>query len=60
MAGGHFDRECFDHEMTDKDVRNALRANRRIRIRQPQPKRQKSPVFLIVATPLPKLSLHIE
>jgi hypothetical protein len=24
--------------MTDKDVRNALRANRRIRMRQPRPK----------------------
>lgn len=39
-AGGHFDPEWFDREMTDKDVRNALRANRRLRLRQPRPKRQ--------------------
>lgn len=38
-AGGHFDPEWFDREMTDKDVHNALRANRRIRMRQPRPKR---------------------
>ena len=37
-AGGHFDPEWFDREMTDKDVRNALRANRRIRLHQPRPK----------------------
>jgi hypothetical protein len=37
-VGGHFDPEWFDREMTDKDVRNALRANRRIRLRQPRPK----------------------
>jgi hypothetical protein len=34
-AGGHFDPEWFDRETTDKDVRNALRANRRICMRQP-------------------------
>jgi hypothetical protein len=34
--GGHFDPEWFDREMTDKDVRNALRA---IRLHQPRPKR---------------------
>jgi Plasmid pRiA4b ORF-3-like protein len=39
-AGGHFDPEWFDRETTDKDVRNALRANRRIRLHQPRPKRQ--------------------
>jgi hypothetical protein len=39
-AGGHFDPEWFDREMTDKDVRNALRANRRIRLHQPRPKGQ--------------------
>ena len=38
-AGGHFDPEWFDREMTDRDVRNALRTNRRIRLRQPRPKR---------------------
>jgi hypothetical protein len=38
-AGGHFDPEWFDREMTDKDVRNALRANLRIRLHQPHPKR---------------------
>jgi len=38
-AGGHFDPEWFDSEMTDRDVRNALRANRRIRLRQPRAKR---------------------
>jgi Plasmid pRiA4b ORF-3-like protein len=37
-AGGHFDPEWFDREMTDKDVHNALRANRRVRLRQPRPK----------------------
>ena len=34
----HFDPEWFDPELTDKDVRNALRANRRIRLHQPRPK----------------------
>lgn len=38
-AGGHFDPEWFDRDMTDKDLRNALRANRRIRLHQPHPKR---------------------
>jgi Plasmid pRiA4b ORF-3-like protein len=38
-AGGHFDPEWFDREMTDRDVRNALRANRRIRLHQPRSKR---------------------
>lgn len=38
-AGGHFDPAWFDREMTDKDVRNAFRANRRIRLRQPRSKR---------------------
>jgi hypothetical protein len=37
-AGGHFDPEWFDREMTDKAVRNALRGNRRIRLRQLRPK----------------------
>jgi hypothetical protein len=37
-AGGHFDPEWFDREMTDNDVRNALRANRRIRLYQRRPK----------------------
>jgi Plasmid pRiA4b ORF-3-like protein len=40
-AGGHFDPEWFDLELTDKDVRNALRANRRIRLHQPRAKRRK-------------------
>lgn len=40
-AGGHFDPEWFDLELTNKDVRNALRSNRRIRLHQPRPKRQK-------------------
>ncbi|MBW4091282.1 MAG: plasmid pRiA4b ORF-3 family protein [Proteobacteria bacterium] len=39
-AGGHFDPEWFDNETTDKDVRNALRANRRVRLHQPHPKRR--------------------
>ena len=39
-VGGHFDPEWFDRDMTDRDVRNALRANRPIRFHQPQPKRQ--------------------
>jgi hypothetical protein len=39
-AGGNFDPEWFDREMTDKDVHNALRANRRIRFSQPRPNRQ--------------------
>jgi hypothetical protein len=38
-AGGHFDLRWFDREMIDKDVNNALRTNRRIRLRQPRPKR---------------------
>ena len=37
-AGGHFDPEWFDRDMTDRDVRNALRVNRRIRLHQPRPK----------------------
>ena len=37
-AGGQFDPEWFDREMTDRAVRNALRANRRIRLHQPRPK----------------------
>jgi hypothetical protein len=37
-AGDDFDPEWFDLEMTDKDVRNTLRANRRIRMHQPRPK----------------------
>jgi hypothetical protein len=37
-VGGHFDPEWFDRVTTDKDVRNALRANRRIRMHQPRPK----------------------
>jgi hypothetical protein len=39
-AGGHFDPEWFDLALTDKDVRNALRSNRRIRLHQPRPKRK--------------------
>ena len=39
-AGGHFDSEWFDIGTTDKDVRKALRANRRIRRHQPNTKRQ--------------------
>jgi hypothetical protein len=38
-CGGHFDRDWFDLAMTDKDVRNALRANVRRRMRQPKPRR---------------------
>jgi hypothetical protein len=38
-CGGHFDPEWFDLEMTDKDVKNALRANVRRRLHQPKPKR---------------------
>jgi hypothetical protein len=37
-AGGHFDPDWFNRELTDKDVHNALRANRRIRLRQPRSK----------------------
>ncbi len=38
-CGGHFDPEWFDLAMTDKDVKNALRANVRRRLHQPRPKR---------------------
>jgi hypothetical protein len=38
-CGGHFDRDWFDLAMTDKDVRNALRANVRRRMHQPKPRR---------------------
>lgn len=40
-AGGHFDPEWFDPELTDKDVRKALRSNRRLRLHQPRPERRK-------------------
>ncbi len=40
-AGGHFDPEWFDLQMIDPDVRNALRANRRIRMHQPSQRRRK-------------------
>jgi len=40
-AGGHFDPEWFDLALCDKDVRNALRANRHIRMHQPSPRRGK-------------------
>jgi hypothetical protein len=41
-CGGHFDPEWFDLELTDKDVRNALRPNARRRLNQPKPKRAKA------------------
>jgi hypothetical protein len=37
--GGHFDPEWFDLAMTDKEVKNTLRANVRRRLHQPRPKR---------------------
>ena len=37
-CGGHFDPDWFDLEHTDKDVKNALRANVRRRLHQPKPK----------------------
>jgi hypothetical protein len=40
-CGGHFDPEWFDLALTDKDVKNALRANARRRLYQPKPKRSK-------------------
>ncbi len=40
-CGGHFDPEWFDLALTDKDVKNALRANVRRRLYQPKPKRSK-------------------
>jgi len=39
-VGGHFDPEWFDLALTDRDVRQALRANRRIRLHQPARRRQ--------------------
>ena len=39
-CGGHFDPDWFDLTRTDKDVRNALRANVRRRLHQPQPRRR--------------------
>jgi hypothetical protein len=42
-CGGHFDRDWFDLTMTDKDVRNALRANVRRRMHQPRPKPTHTP-----------------
>jgi hypothetical protein len=38
-CGGHFDPDWFDLSLTDKDVKNALRANVRRRLHQPKPKR---------------------
>ena len=38
-CGGHFDPEWFDLGVTNKDVKNALRANVRRRLHQPRPKR---------------------
>ena len=38
-CGNHFDPSWFDLDLTDKDVRNALRANVRRRLHQPKPKR---------------------
>jgi hypothetical protein len=37
-AGGHFDPDWFDRDLCDREVRNALRANRRIRMYQPRPR----------------------
>jgi hypothetical protein len=37
-AGGQFDSEWVDREICDRDVRSALRANRRIRMHQPRPR----------------------
>ena len=37
-CGGHFDSDWFDLAIVDKDVRNALRANVRRRLRQPKPR----------------------
>jgi hypothetical protein len=58
-VGGHFDPEWFDCEFTDRDVRNALRANRP-HPPPPAPTKNPNPFLLIVATPRPssKLSLH--
>ena len=36
-AGGHFDPEWFDLELTNKDVERALHANLKRRLRQPKP-----------------------
>ncbi len=38
-CGGHFDPDWFDITLTDKDVKNALRANVRRRLHQPKPGR---------------------
>ena len=37
-AGGHFDPEWFDLELTNKDVERALHANLKRRVRQPRPR----------------------
>ena len=42
-CGGHFDPEWFDLEMTDRDVRAALRGTRRIRMKQPVQRRKRKP-----------------
>ncbi len=42
-AGGHFDPEWFDLQLCDREVRTALRANRRIRLYQPAPGRPRRP-----------------
>ena len=42
-AGGHFDPEWFDRERCDREVRAALRPNRRIRLHQPAPSRRRRP-----------------
>ena len=38
-CGNRFDPDWFDLGLTDKDVRNALRANIRRRLHQPKPNR---------------------
>lgn len=43
-AGGRFDSEWLDVELTEKGAYNALRSNRRIRLHQRHPKRQKPPL----------------
>jgi hypothetical protein len=42
-CGGHFDPDWLDLSLTDKDVKNALRASVRRRLHQPKPKRSAPP-----------------
>jgi hypothetical protein len=42
-AGGHSGSKWFDRELCDREVRAALRPNRRIRLYQPAPRRPRRP-----------------